>query len=466
MEKKRHFSKLTTTAASLNQQVDFVRAYAKNKHGHPYQEVTVDNFMQILSGEHLWQQFNDDQKLIINGILMAGEGRNYEELVKDARKLKERSDDYLQMYMMDHHGSCYQEVMPENYEQILSGKREWKIMTEDIRQITDAVLISLSKHSYEQFLKEAVALKNTVENFLQRYVCGEAGVLYDHVDPNNYEHILSGEKAYRALSKKEQRCIDLSLEYTGYEQLLNMAQLLKNSTDSFVKVYVSQKSGELYERVTVDNYEQILSGWNFWKKLSKDQKQLIDQRLKEYDCKVYENMVLDAKDIDMQIKRFLQTYAMDGNRQLWQKVSAENYTQILSGAVEWNELEAEVQQAVNRVLARQGVDPFEHMLMDALDLQENILEFVTTYSEKERSSVCGKDDRQEIDSAMDEFSKEELDALKARLKEEQEQASKSIQPKQSSQSIKPENKPYKTPVAVCGMLSIAAIALLGKKKKK
>lgn len=460
MEKKRPFSKLTSAAAALNQHVDFVRMYAKNAYGHPHCEVTSDNVMQILSGMNDWNHFNDDQKLIINGILLAGEGRSFDELIRDAVKLKEHTDDFLQTYFMDHNNTCFKEVLPENYEQILSGKREWKIMPAEIKEITNAVLSALSGYTYEQFQDEAQRLKNTVENFLKRYAYGESGTLYDHVDADNYKHILAGEQDWRSLSQKEQHCIDMTWRDTGFEQLLNMAQLLQNSTKSFVKVYVSSRSGELYEKVSVGNYEQILSGWNFWKRLSKDQKQLIDAVLKEHESKIYENLVLDAKDIELQIKGFIQNYASDGNHCIWKKINAENYAQFLSGAQAWHQLEVDEQQAVNRILSNQGAETFEHMLMEARELQENLLNFVKTCAEKKPI-----EDAKEVSAVMDEISKEQLYVLKPRLQEEKADAESFIESKRIHKE-KADVKGYKTPAAICGMLSIAAFALLGKKKKK
>lgn len=473
MGKKRPFSKLTTATNSLNQQVDFVRAYAKDSHGHPYHEVHADNFMQILAGKEQWNQITDDQKLIINGILLAGEGKSYDELLSSALVLKMKTDDFIQTYLIDFESYSTFEVDAQHYEQILSGKREWSILPMDLKKIINAVLISYCGKGFEELSKDAEDLKNAIEQFLQTYVCDKNGVVYDMVDSQNYRNILAAQQDWQGLSPKVKDGINQVWEQLDFDQLLNMALMLDRTSKSFVKVYLSEKDGTLYQEVTIHNYEQLLSGWNYWKKLSKDQRILIDEILQAEDVKIYEDQIMDAREFEHMFKAFVQCYVGNATGEIWTEVTTENYAQILAGEQAWEEMNPEEQEAVNRILMRHCGRDFDMFLNLAKAFQKNVMDFLQSYSQKQTMK------QREMNTPLEETipTQEEVKSMEKAMQKQIEQAK--ILHKTTithggigaDQSIsykngKSDGKVMKGPVAVCGMLSIAAIALLGKKKKK
>lgn len=473
MGKKRPFSKLTTATNSLNQQVDFVRAYAKDSHGHPYHEVHADNFMQILAGKEQWNQITDDQKLIINGILLAGEGKSYDELLSSALVLKMKTDDFIQTYLIDFGAYSTFEVDAQHYELILSGKREWSILPMDLKKIINAVLISYCGKGFEELCKDAEDLKNAIEQFLQTYVCDKNGIVYDMVDSKNYRNILAAQQDWQGLSPKVKDGINQVWEQLDFDQLLNMALMLDRTSKSFVKVYLSEKDGTLYQEVTIHNYEQLLSGWNYWKKLSKDQRILIDEILQAEDVKIYEDQIMDAREFERMFKAFVQCYVGNATGEIWTEVTTENYAQILAGEQAWEEMNPEEQEAVNRILMRHCGRDFDMFLNQAKAFQKNVMDFLQSYSQKQTMK------QKEMNTPLEETipTQEEVKSMEKAMQKQIEQAKilhKTTIPHGgigADQSIsykngKSDGKVMKGPVAVCGMLSIAAIALLGKKKKK
>ena len=478
MKQKTFSSKLSEATNSLNNRVIFVNAYAKDSHGHPYCEVTSNNFMQILTGANLWGQFTDDQRMIINGILLAGEGRRYDELLQEAVKLKAKTDDFIQTYLTDCGKESFHEVTAENYEQILSGKREWNMMPDDMKIITNVVLSMFHHHNYEDFLCEAESLKNTVESFLQSYACDESGVLYHKVTLQNYQKVLSAQNVWKQLDQRQKNSINLVWEQTSFDQLLNMAQMLESSSQSFVKVYISQRDGTLYHEATIHNYEQILSGWNFWKKLSKDQRTLIDELLEREDVKIYEDLVMDAREFDHMVKEFIRCYIHEEQEGEWLGVNAGNYARIMAGESVWEKLYLDEQDAVNKALLPQYGCGYESILKQAKDFQKNVIDFIQTYKQKESGELSKE--QVVFQNMMKEqatIGSVDLKAMEEDMQKQIQQARRTHQTTNTHGSVQEEQKPivkpakqdnkaYKGPVAVCGMLSVAAIALLGKKKKK
>ena len=96
--------------ASLNQTVAFINRYAKDHHGHPFQDITSSNFMTILSGENIWNYMSADKKTIANGILLAAQSKSYDQMLAEAKRLKSKTDVFMHTYLMDDEENIYQEL--------------------------------------------------------------------------------------------------------------------------------------------------------------------------------------------------------------------------------------------------------------------------------------------------------------------------------------------------------------------
>ena len=461
--------------ASLNQTVAFVNRHAKDYNGHPFQDITSKNFMTILSGEHTWNYLSADKKTIANGILLAAQSKSYDQMLAEAKRLKSKTNDFMCTYLMDDEGAIYQGVYAEQYEKIIQGKDAFEDMEEELKAVVNAILQTNGGSSYEQMLSEAISLSKTVETFLSTHMCEEENVYFTNVDASNYQKILSGEIDWNLLSPRSQKAINIKLD-TPYEQLLNIAQMLDSSTKSFVKVYISSPSGELYSDIDIHNYEQVMLGKSFWKRISKMEKTIINQILLDHDRKIYEDLMLDAKEVEYMLQEFINLY-MSNQDGIFQEVSAENYSIILSGEEDWNAMSVDEKNAINQQLRKQETLTYEEMLSQAKLFYKNIISFIKTYAKKKPNPEdLTKQQKDAVQAIMEENNCTSYDDLRAmascmvesyRTPVRVIHKPNEIRNKETREKImKLEEKAYKSTLAVAGVVSIAAAALLGKKKKK
>ena len=461
--------------ASLNQTVAFINRYAKDHHGHPFQDITSSNFMTILSGENIWNYMSADKKTIANGILLAAQSKSYDQMLAEAKRLKSKTDVFMHTYLMDDEENIYQEVCANQYEQIMLGKSAYEGMEDEIKAAVNAILQANGGSTYEQMLSEANSLSKTVETFLSSHMIGEDGRCYFSVDASNYQKILSGEIDWNLLSLRTKEAINAKLNQP-YEQLLNVAQMLDSSTKSFVKVYVSNQDREIYSEIDIHNYEQIMLGRSYWKRMSKMEKEIIDQILLNHDCKIYEDFILDAKEVEYMLQEFISLYMSDQNG-AFQEVSAENYSIILSGEEDWNAMSEDEKKAINQQLLMQGTHTYEEMLSQAKLFYKNIISFIKTYAKKKPNPEdLTKQQKDAVQAIMEEnncTSYDDLRAMASCMVESYQTPVRVIhKPKEIKNTetkdkiMKLEEKAYKSTLAVAGVVSIAAAALLGKRKKK
>lgn len=467
--------KKESAVASLNQTVAFVSRHAKDHNGHPFQDITPENFMTILSGEHTWNYLSADRKTIANGILLAAQSKSYDQMLAEAKMLKSKTNTFMRTYLMDEEENIYQEVCANRYEKIMQGKDAFEAMDEDIKAVVNAILKANGGSTYEQMLSEANSLSKTVDTFLSTHMKGKDGKYYTGVDALNYRKILSGEIDWNLLSPRTKEAINAKLDQP-YEQLLNVAQMLDSSTKSFVKVYISTQAGEIYSEIDIHNYEQILLGKSFWKRMSKMEKDIINQILLDQDFKIYEDLILDAKEVEYMLQEFVNLY-MSNQDGIFQEVSAENYSIILSGEEDWNAMIEDEKKAINQQLLMQGTHTYEEMLSQAKLFYKNIISFIKTYAKKkpnlEDLTKQQKDAVQAIMEENDCTSYDDLRAMASCMVESYQTPVRvihkpnEIKNKETKEKImKLEEKAYKSTLAVAGVVSIAAAALLGKKKKK
>lgn len=461
--------------ASLNQTVAFINQYAKDQHGHPFDQITSDNFMTILAGENIWNYMSADKKTIANGILLAAQSKSYDQMLAEAKQLKAKTNEFMNTYLMDASGNVYQEVLADQYEQIICGKDAYEQLDIDSKAAVNAILQAHHAHTYEHMVSEAMSLSRTVETFLHTYVCGEDGKCYNIVDASNYQKILSGEKDWKLLSTRTKEAINHKLNQM-YEQMLNVAQMLDSSTKSFVKVYVSNQNQEVYTYIDIHNYEQIMLGKSFWKRMSDMEKEIINQLLLEQDSKIFEDLLLDAKEVEHMLQTFISLY-MSQDEAVFQEVSAENYSIILSGEEDWNAMLEDEKKAINQRLITLGTHPYEEMLTQAKLFYKNIISFIKTYAKKKPNlDALTKQQKDAVQAIMEEndcTSYDDLRAMASCMVESYQTPVRvihkpnEIRNKETKEKImKLEEKAYKSTLAVAGVVSIAAAALLGKKKKK
>lgn len=467
--------KKESAVASLNQTVAFINRHAKDHNGHPFQNITPENFMTILSGEYTWNYLCADKKTIANGILLAAQSKSYDQMLAEAKILKSKTNTFMHTYLMDDEENIYQDVNANQYEKIMQGKDAFDAMDEDIKATVNAILQSNGGSSYEQMFSEANSLSKTVDTFLSTHLKDENGKYYTSVDASNYQKILLGEIDWNLLSPRTKEAINAKLDQ-HYEQLLNVAQMLDSSTKSFVKVYISTKAGEIHSEIDIHNYEQILLGKSFWKRMSKMEKDIINQILLDQDCKIYEDLILDAKEVECMLQEFVNLY-MSNQDGIFQEVSAENYSIILSGEEDWNAMIEDEKKAINQQLLMQGTHTYEEMLSQAKLFYKNIISFIKTYAKKkpnlEDLTKQQKDAVQAIMEENDCTSYDDLRAMASCMVESYQTPMRvihkpnEIRNKETKEKImKLEEKAYKSTLAVAGVVSIAAAALLGKKKKK
>ena len=123
-------------------------------------------------------------------------------------------------------------------------------------------------------------------DFIKTYLSGKDGKVYNEVTAENYTQILSGKAVFDGLDQVAKDAINALLAkddagaYNAYAEYLTAAEKIQNTTNAFVKDYLSDKDGNIYTAVSSDNYSQILSGRSDWNAMSDAEKAAVNAKLK------------------------------------------------------------------------------------------------------------------------------------------------------------------------------------------
>lgn len=281
--------------------VKFVNQYTKDKNGRPYTKVNAANFIQILEGKQMWECMPSSQKNIIHGLLLTQNSKSFDELIKAADQIKEAAQGFLQRWLFENDTPQYT-LTVGNYEGILQGVQEWDELSTEERKAIHALLTYHQGESYPILYERAMHVKKETESFINSYLMDQDGSLCTQVDKDHYKKILEGEAVWQKKSPLIKAAIDQRMNQPHYLELLNGALMLLDTCKRFIEDYLSSVESDLYEEVNEENMHQILQGAEVWKRMTENQKMIINETLMLHDRKLFEDMLDDARTIQYERK--------------------------------------------------------------------------------------------------------------------------------------------------------------------
>lgn len=301
MESRESFNKLLKDVTNqMTNSVSFVNSYMKDKHGQAFEKATAKNYIQILTGETLWHNFSFQYKDMIHGLAITQNCKDYDLLLKEAYKMKEKVECFLKQFVYDEIQEVYL-VTSRNYDKIIEGVYTWNEFSAEERTAIHTMLIYRQGESFPLLYERALHVKKEVDTFIHQYLLDIKGEQFIKVDCDNYKAILSAEPIWLKKNSLIQEAIDRKLKQPTYEQLLNGSKMLLESTKQFIQAYIMDEEHELYETVTNANYHQILQGRTIWKRMTANQRDIINQFLLMKERKIYEDMLDDAKVLEYEM---------------------------------------------------------------------------------------------------------------------------------------------------------------------
>lgn len=168
--------------------------------------------------------------------------------------------------------------------------------------------------------------------------------------------------AYNNMTNEEKALVDSSV----------IKNLIDSQSNAFIKSYISDKNGNMYTKVTGQNYEQILSGKSDWEKMSQDEKDAINAIIKNSMGKTYEELIAESETIQKAQEDFINKYLTGKDKVVYKEATKENYKQILSGLEAWNKLTQEEKDAINAKLVANGGKTYEELIKSAEAIKAKI----------------------------------------------------------------------------------------------
>ncbi len=371
----------------------FIQNYASdNDVENPYtcnEMSDLDSMYRVLAGEDEWNAMSEEQKAVIDAMLVANGGDTYEELLEKASAAL--ASTFEETYLMGDDGELYIEANADNYAQILSGLDDWNNLGSAAQAQVNADLTKAwqaegneGELTYPLLLEQAQALLDTANAFIASYVSdNDPDNPYESATMANFRTILDGEEPWNALSADEQAVVnELLMASVGktYEDLLLEAE--QDVEQLFENDYLrAEEDGDLYIEATKDNYLQILSGADDWELLNDAERELINADLTaawqaaggEGEL-TYPMLLLQAQAI-ADANEFEEKYLTGSDGTLYLEANADNYEQILSGLDDWNNMSDEAKAQVNADLTaawqaagHDGELTYEDLLAQAFQL--------------------------------------------------------------------------------------------------
>ncbi len=128
------------------------------------------------------------------------------------------------------------------------------------------------------------------------------------------------------------------------------AKPVLNST--FLEDHLTDENGEYFLEVTPDNYQAILDALFAWEELSDEQKDAVNNELKENGGKTYDELLFEAQEAYNTAEAFVAFYACDEFGDAYTAVDETNYAWILTAEEEWNAL-GELERAIVNDIAKE-----------------------------------------------------------------------------------------------------------------
>lgn len=294
---------LIQVTSHMTDAIGFVSTYMKDKKGQGYAKASASNYLQILAGEMLWNDYLFSQRDVINGYALTQNCKSYELLLKEAYAIKAKAEAFLECFRCGKDTNSRYAVSAKNYDKIIQAVGVWNKLSSEERKAIHAMLVCHHGESYPMSYERAMHVKKEVDAFVSTYAMGRDGKRFTKVDDENYQTILSGQSTWEEKSALIQEAIDQVLKQPTFLQLLNGAMMVLDSTNDFIHTFLTDKNGVLFSSIDKENYRQILQGKAVWKRMTLSQRTIIDQVLRSQERKIYEDMTDDARVLCYEIQR-------------------------------------------------------------------------------------------------------------------------------------------------------------------
>ncbi|WP_156501505.1 hypothetical protein [Denitrobacterium detoxificans] len=266
----------------------FIAAYVSNE-GAIIEAPSADTAAQVIAGNDAWNELTTEEQLLVDAAL-ADNGNvqpfdTYEGLYTHSRAIQ-----FAQDFLSDDEGTLYDGANAANALQIASGEETWNTFSQREKDLVNNMLRENGNaddaDTYEELLEAASTMSSSAQGFIDRFLTDVEGVIHSAVNANNYEQIIAGEEEWPALSEQPQEIVNGALANNGnaaandtYPELLAQAKQLSEAVKGFLAEFASDAAGNLFNKATEDNYEQILSGQNVWDTLTDDERAAINARI-------------------------------------------------------------------------------------------------------------------------------------------------------------------------------------------
>ncbi|WP_028042566.1 MSCRAMM family protein [Candidatus Stoquefichus massiliensis] len=144
----------------------FIKDNLTNKDGKVITSANKDTIDAILSAEDKYNKLTQSEKDEINAQLSTAAGKTitYEEMLALAKtQITQSVTEFIKRYVSDQDGRIYKHATKDNYAQILSGKDVWNKLSQSEKDAINAMLNKVGSKNYEELLKQANVLKDSVK---------------------------------------------------------------------------------------------------------------------------------------------------------------------------------------------------------------------------------------------------------------------------------------------------------------
>ena len=347
-----------------------------------FETATVKNYAIINLGYQNFSKMDELQQYVITNEVKEIIQKDYANLVSDAQQIEKKINTFIREFAADQDNAVYAAVTADNCKSILLGKQQWEQIGSDYQEAIDAVIMTKADTTFTNLLSSAEALQEKADTFFEQYLKMD-GKEIKSIDQTTFKHILSGQDAWENLDKEAQKVVNKRIATTSYEAMLYQALNLKESTEEFVKNYLSDDQGH-YQGAEFANYKTILSGSEQWDAFDEAQKIIVNDLIKDTK-KTYQNFKEEATSIEKAINEFVPAYVTDETGTPYTTITADNFAKILSGTKDWSALSDVQRLAVNELLMSydNGVS-FETLKEAAIILKEHATQFVKPYQAIEK----------------------------------------------------------------------------------
>ncbi|MCD7723228.1 MAG: InlB B-repeat-containing protein [Clostridiales bacterium] len=368
------YEELLEEAKAYEKAQEFIDDNLTGEDGEVYPEATEDNYQDILNSEDDWNELTDEEKAALDELLEEEIGKTYEELLEEAKAIKDEIDSrggeetavYTITVSVEGRGTV---SGAGTYE---SGKKAKLTATAGTGYAFSGwydengnLLSAKATYSFTVKADSNITAK-FYDTFIEDHLTGDDGEIYPEATPDNYQDILDGEDDWNNKTQDEKDAInDELLDEIGktYEELLEEAKEYEKAQE-FIDDNLTDEDGNPFTDVTPDNYQDILDSEDAWGDLTDGEKAALDELLKEQTGMTYEELLEKAKAYET-AQKFINDNLTDDNGNIYTAATSGNWADIIASEDAWNSLSDAEKAALDDLLQNEIGMTYEQLLAQA-----------------------------------------------------------------------------------------------------